>query len=98
MNRIYAVASWFLGSLGVALLLISILLVPQSRALAGTAAVCVGIPCNTLFCTAAFPDCPNVCKVGAFQRYCQCLSDAANCADCICKKNPGDQACDCFPP
>jgi hypothetical protein len=99
MNRIYGVASCFLGSLGMALLVVSILLVPQSRALAGTGgAVCAG-PNTCDFgtkCLIEYPVCPNQCRDGGKERWCKCDSSPSSCADCICKL--GVNQCGCYLP
>jgi hypothetical protein len=89
-----------LGSLGVVLLLISILLVPQSRALAGeTGAVCEGdATCNNnQACFILAGDCPNppTCSAGGVT-YCHCVTDAANCKDCKCQRSSVDGQCYCL--
>jgi hypothetical protein len=103
MSRVCAAASGFLWSLGAALLLISILLVPQSRALAqgGTGAdpVCMNGSCdNDSKCFAQqADDCPNKCK-DATNVYCKCDLNPATCMDCQCKLNPAEVACSCIKP
>jgi hypothetical protein len=100
MNRINAVASWILGQLGVALLLISIVLVPQNRVLAaGTSGI--GLNCDTGSCGSAacitwkelHDECPGTC--GAAGALCQCA--AANCVDCLCAQGQiKTDPCACF--
>lgn len=101
MNCINAVGSWFLGSLGLALLVISILLVPQSRALGDPTAVkvCLNGSCDLPDCVTAYPTCPKTCLQGALQKYCKCSSDPMNCPDCTCVLNPADGvSCSCLRP
>lgn len=103
MSRIHAVASWSLWSLGAALLLISILLVPQTRALGQVTTapkVCEGPgTCNRPECVAANGNCPKACQTGSgteTQYFCKCLEDKDNCKDCICVLEPADGiSCDC---
>ncbi len=105
MNRIYSVASGILGTLGVTLLLISLLLVPQSRAIAQTLTgpkVCGGMSCDLPPCVAYYElngNCPNRCtKVVGTQFYCKCISDAVNCDDCVCIYNSAGNYCSCLLP
>lgn len=99
MNRIDAMVSWFLRQLGAVLLLISILLVPQNRALGsygGT--VCQGEPCEIATCTAYWTlnlSCPNKCSDDT-STYCKCTTEANDCADCTCQRNGVQEACSCL--
>ncbi len=102
MGRIAAVASWLLGSLGVVLLALSVLLIPQNQALAAWAPpICMGISCNTAACTAYYTlngNCPGSCKVNGLEYYCKCVSDATNCQDCVCRLGVQGTSCDCGRP
>lgn len=102
MNRICSVASGFLGSLGVALLLTSLLLIPQNLAVAQCAPPrcdgdsCDLTPCITYYTT--YGNCPNTCTVGGLQRYCKCVSEPVTCPDCVCLYNSAGMYCDCRTP
>lgn len=98
MVRFHAVASWFLNSLGVALLLLSLMVIPTYPALGQTyGQVCNGESCTTAGCTVywvKYGECPNSC--GFNDKYCYCTSDANNCGGCTCQKNPVQDACSCL--
>src|SRR5689334_21499249 len=100
MHRTCLTASWFFGTLGVLLLVCSLMLVPQSRALAddGTGvglapAKCPGKPCDPTYnCQGYLP--PN-CSNGDSD--CQAPVDGVDCSPCHCLKIPSDPAgCGCF--
>lgn len=102
MNRTNRMATLFLGQVGVALLMISILLVPQSRSLA------VGAPpepCESQTCQLeACPNywilnasCPDKCS-DADGTYCNCALDQKNCGGCVFRQNSPYQQCYCNQP
>ncbi len=99
MSRSYRMTSLFLGQLGVALLLLSIILVPQSRSLAGGGQkTCNGDnDCITISCTNYYTlnsKCPDVCSDDS-ATYCFCATKPNDCGGCICTKNPVQPACSC---
>ena len=101
MKRISGFTSWLLGSLGGALLVLSILLVPENRAFGQTTPappVCDGImTCLTLKCSVLNPNCPDSCTDGT-NDLCKCKLAPDSCKDCICKEGTLGSSCDCLPP
>jgi hypothetical protein len=83
MKRVCEGISWFLASFGFALLMLSLLLVPQGYVLAQSyGGTCNGDSCDTgAACAILYPDCPgantpaNLCSIGV---------DPADCGGCKC--------------
>lgn len=101
MNRTHRIATLFLGQVGVALLVISVLLVPQSQSLAikPPPLVCdnAGQQCELTACQTYYPlnvSCPGTCSTDGTQ-YCNCVVDFKNCGGCVCVKNPVQDSCYC---
>src|SRR5262245_11232441 len=96
MKRVYGLASWFLNAMAVVLLLCSVLLVPQSRALAddggGGEQLLAGcmVSCDSRSqCLLSGPPCVDGTN------YCDQNVDE-NCEDCHCKPefaNPSHCGC-----
>jgi hypothetical protein len=91
MKRLYEAASWFLTGMAVGLLVISVILVPEGRALAQSAAA--GGQCNAngdfLECNNEVKNMDDQCAAGAGD----CTNNGTNCAQ---KIDPTDcSACVC---
>ncbi len=57
--------------------------------------------CNLTACTTYYQlnnnTCPGTCKdSNGNEKYCKCVTDAAQCNACICRKNAAADICDCF--
>jgi hypothetical protein len=91
MYRVYESASWFVGSVAVALLAISLVLAPQARVVAdsggpdGGGTKCFGINCQTQDC---FRTGRNMCnKTG---NECMQTKNPPLCGACICTPHDPD--------
>lgn len=91
MRRACNVISWLFGSLGVALLAISVVLVPTSRALAAHGTICA----NTNTCITN--KCQESAQYGCFDYadWCKQIADQQQCKHCHCKVESMPPACDC---
>ncbi len=105
MRPEYRMTSLVLQSLGVALLLLSIALVPQSRALADTETAVCGGPNNCDYLTDEFQNicltqdpCPDKCRepLPSTKIYCKCETAKALCKDCKCKRGHQGSTCGCY--
>ncbi len=93
MTRFYDKAAWLLNSLGIALLVCGLVLVPQSRVLADPPVFCPGDGecsngCNELAACAVFNCGPNYCKCDKTPSNCgtcNCAFPDAIQANCVCK-------------
>jgi len=94
MSRTYGFAAWLLSSLGLALIVCSVLLVPSGAALGSeltlppTLAVCPGNSCNK---TCISFDCFD--QRGCTGTLCSCNNGGLNCNLCECKL--GGSECYC---
>jgi hypothetical protein len=89
MARFHEVASCLLSSLGVALLIFSLLLVPSSMILATEGGTCPGASCDSGCANRMVNSCAS-----AFLTLCD-NGSSGNCTYCGCSDNAGSTACVC---
>jgi hypothetical protein len=95
MARFYDMAGWLLSSLGLALLVCGLVLVPQNRLLGDEPVEEIGYGC-------AFDECDLTCTVQAppcTGTQAPCSNDgggARNCDTCKCRVKPFDGNCHCL--
>lgn len=99
MNRTWETIGNLFGSVGVAALAAALLMVPNAdlNAAVSSTPTCEGDKCELIACTNYWTlhgECPDECS-NVKGTYCKCSSDPVNCWDCICTKNPVQNACSC---
>lgn len=91
MRRFYEGGAWLATVVGVTLLIVSLVLVPQTRLLADDGsdedAICMNPSCNTAYCLLA----PCV----TFGNNCKQTSEPSTCGGCKCKPDVADY-CQCY--